>query len=199
MNMKFLADPAFTRKHAQLIFRQFFPLYLRMYWLRWLLFLFMLFALLQFINFVSADDHKTWLRSWGLPDTFSNWQYGPLIFILGMMALVLIGEAVVRIVSRKADIQFRSVALPEITELTLSETEVTMNSNSARFSIPLHKITGLAQNKDALVIGFSGAGMIIPRSAFVTPAEEMALIRALAKAMGPEALKRSSDAVRKLL
>ena len=199
MNIQFLADPAFTRKHAMLIFRQFFPLYLRSFWLRWLLFLFMIFALIQFVGFLFADSHADWVRSWGMPDRFSDWQFGPLVFILGLLGVVLIGEGVVRWASRNADIQFRTVAPPEQAEFIISETDVTMNSHSARLSVPLDKITGLAQNKHALVIGFSGAGMIIPRSAFAAPAEETAFIRAIAKAMGPEALKRSSDAVRKLL
>ena len=199
MNIQFLADPAFSRKHAMLIFRQFFPSYMRSFWLRWLLFLFMIFALAQIVSFLGADNHADWVRSWGVPDQFSDWQFGPLVFILGILVVIVIGEGVVRMASRKADLQFRKVAPLEQAEFIVSETDVTMNSPSARLSVPLDKVTGLALNKHALVIGFSGAGMIIPRSAFTAPAEETAFIRALAKAMSPEALKRSSEAVRKLL
>ena len=103
-----------------------------------------------------------------------------------------------RVFSRKAEQQFSTVAPAEQAEFVVSETEVTMKSPTATVIVPLHKITGLALNREALAVGFSGAGMIIPRSAFATPIEETAFLRALTKGMLPEALQRSSEAVRKL-
>ncbi len=159
----------------------------------------MIFALVQFISFLRVDDQAEWLRSWGLPNGFSDWRYGPLAFIVVVLAAILIAEWFVRTNSRKAERQFETVALPERAEFLVTETEITMKSSSAVMIVPLNKVTGLALSKDALAIGISGAGMIIPRSAFATLAEETAFIRSFAKGMGADALQRSSEAVRKLL
>ncbi len=199
MQISFLADPAFTRKHARLIYRQFFPLYLRSLWMRWLLFLVMLFVLVEIISFLLTDDQGDWVRSWGLPESFSYWFYGPLTFILGMLVLVLLAELLVRNLSRKAERQFSAVAPPEQADFVVSDSDLAMKSESAQFTVPLAKITGLALSKEALAIGFSGAGMVIPRSAFAGQANETAFLRSLAKGMSAEALQRSSEAVRKVL
>jgi hypothetical protein len=199
MQISFLADPAFTRKQARLIYQQFFPLYLRSVWLRWLLFLAMLFALVEIIGFLRADDQGDWVRSWGLPDSFSYWLYGPLAFIVALLVLILLAELVVRNLSRKAERQFNAIAPPERADFILSDSDLTMKSESAHFTVPLAKITGLALGKDALAIGFSASGMIIPRSAFAGETNETAFLRAIASGMSAEALQRSSEAVRKCL
>ena len=199
MNIQFLADPKFTRKHARLIYSQFFPLYLRVTWFRALLFLGLVFALFQLTRFLSADSGYDWLKSWGLPDSFSAWQWGPVTFVLGLIVVVLIAEWGLRRLIRKEEEQFAIIAPPEQAEFNVTPFEVTMKSDTAAVIVPLHKVSGLALSKSALAIGFSGAGMIIPRSAFETPAAETAFIRAIAKGLQLEALQRSSETVRKLL
>jgi hypothetical protein len=199
MHLSFLADPAFTRKHARLIYRQFFPLYLRSLWLRWLLILIMYLALVEFISLMRADDQAAWLLGWGLPESFSYWRYGPMALIIGTLVVLFLAEWAVRIFSRKAETRFTTIAPSEQADFAVTETEVTMKSSSAHVSVPLDKVTGLALSKDALAIGFSGAGMIIPRGVFATPTEETAFLRAIAKGLNPGALQRSSEAVRKVL
>ena len=199
MNIEFNADPTFSRKHARLIYQQFFPQYLRAVWLRFIWFLLMIVALWQFIGFVGADNRADWVRSWGMPDSFSDSNFGPLVFIIGMLAAVLITELGVRWLSRKAEHQFASVAPPEMAEFTVPETDIVMKSVSAIVSVPLNKVTGLALSKQALAIGFSGSGMIIPRNVFATSSDETAFLRSVAKGMNPEALQRSSEAVRNIL
>jgi hypothetical protein len=198
MNIEFLADNAVTRKNAALIYKQFFPLYLRWYWMQLGLFLFLLFALIELVSFFRSDDTMGWLGAWGLPETFVEWPYAPIAFVLGLITLVLAIEFLVRQYRKKSDAQFAEIAPPEKATIELTEHDVTMKSASATVVVPFEKVTGLALNKATLAIGFSGAGMIIPRNAFATPAEETAFLRAIAKGMVPEALQRSSDSVRKL-
>jgi hypothetical protein len=198
MHIEFLADNAVTRKNARLIYTQFFPFYLRWMWLQWLFFLLLIFAFIELISFLRTDDTKSWLDAWGLPESFVQWPYAPIAFVVCLMALVWAVEFFVRQYRRKSEVQFAAVAPAEQATLDLTDHDVTMKSASATVIVPLNKVTGLALNKAALAIGFSGAGMIIPRSAFANPAEETAFLRALAKGMAPEALQRSSDSVRKL-
>jgi hypothetical protein len=199
MDIQFRADNAFTRKHARLIWRQFFPAYLQTLWLRWFLFLFMLLVLVEIISLLLAADAAEWLRGWGLPDAFVDWPYASLCSIIGVWCLILLAEAFVRWRSRRAEAQFTSLAPPEEARISVSETTVTMHSASAQVAVPLAKVTGLALSKQALAIGFSGTGMILPRSVFATPAEEVAFIRAVAKGMGEEALQRSTPDVQKMV
>ncbi len=199
MHIEFLADNAVTRKHARLIYRQFFPFYLRWMWLQWAFFLLLIFALIELISFVRTDDIEIWMDAWGMPERFVQWQYAPIVFVFGLLSAVFVVEFVVRHFRRKSETQFAIVAPPEQATLDLTEADITMKSASALLTVPFDKITGLGLDKAALAIGFSGSGMIIPRSAFATSAEETAFLRAVAKGLCAEALQRSSEAVKKLL
>ena len=113
--------------------------------------------------------------------------------------MILIAEWLVRRAARKAEQQFSTVAPPEQAEFTVTETDVTMKSPSATVMVPLNKVTGLALGKEALAIGFSGSGMIVPRNVFTSAASETEFLVSLIKGMTPEALQRSSEPVRKLV
>ena len=90
MHINFLADNAFTRKHARLIYRQFFPFYLRGVWLQWLLLVLLIFVLWQFVSFVLAVDGEQWLASWGLPESFTSWPHAPLVALAILFVVVVL-------------------------------------------------------------------------------------------------------------
>jgi hypothetical protein len=198
MQIDFLADNRFSRKPARLIWRQFFAFYLRGVRQRWLVLVVLLFTLWPSISFLLAPADVEWLAGWGLPDSVWAWPYAPLACLAGLFSGAVLAQGRIAQLKKSHERKFADRVPQEQACLDRTETEVTMKSTSATISVPRDKVTGLALSKEARAIGFSGAGMIMPRSACASPTKETALLRAMAKGLKPEALQRSSKAVMSL-
>lgn len=191
MRFQYLADYAFTRRHTGKLYRYAFPFYGRA--LRWQFMVVVLFVLLLHMA-LTGNGVVDWLVPLGLPARFVQ---DPAAVNVGVLLIgVFVAARAISWARRWTDRQFAAAVPVEAAEVELNDHDLTLNCASAQMRVPLDKITTVVAEGRAVVVGFSGSGLVLSDEMFPSPTDKEAFLRALAAHLSPEALVRSSANVR---